>query len=139
MAAARYSHKQWGKVKARAKELRKVQTPAEKALWDRLRNRGLVGLKFRRQHPIGPYIANFYCAQHRLVIELDGGVHRKQEEQDAGRTAQLTAYGYHVLRVQNEEVDIDLEGVLRKIVAACDTPALLPNLGEGQVDERPPG
>ena len=139
MATARQARKHWDKVKIRAKELRKAQTPAEQALWGRLRNRGLLGLKFRRQHPIGPYIADFYCAQHRLVVELDGGVHRNQEEQDAGRTAQLAAYGYHVLRVQNEEVEIDLEGVLRKIALACGITALLPNLGEGQADERPPG
>jgi very-short-patch-repair endonuclease len=131
--------KHWGLVSLRAKELRKVQTPAEQALWSRLRNRGLSGLKFRRQHPIGPFIADFYCAQHRLVIELDGGVHRKQAEQDAKRTAQLAAYGFRVLRVQNEEVQTDLESVLRKIAEACGTTALLPCLGEGQADECPPG
>lgn len=73
------------------------------------------------------------------MIELDGGMHRKQEEQDATRTAQLAAYGYRVLRVLNEEVETDLELVLRKIAETCGTTALPPSLGEGQADERPPG
>jgi very-short-patch-repair endonuclease len=70
----------------------------------------LIGLKFRRQQPIGPYIADFYCAQHRLVIELDGGVHRWQIDQDTERTTKLEAHGYRVLQVWNEEVETDLEG-----------------------------
>jgi very-short-patch-repair endonuclease len=96
-----------------------VQTPVEQILWNKLRNRGLIGLKFRRQHPIGTYITDFYCAQHRLVIELDGEIHLGQIEQDAERTAQLEAHGYRVLRVWNEEVETDLEGVLRKIISTC--------------------
>jgi very-short-patch-repair endonuclease len=62
-------------IKARARELRKVMTPAEKMLWQQLRGRGLNGLKFRRQHPLGNLIVDFYCAEHRLVIEVDGGIH----------------------------------------------------------------
>ena len=134
MASSRTAHKDWDQAALRAKELRKAQTPAEQALWARLRNRGLGGLKFRRQHPIGPLIADFYCAQHRLVIEVDGGVHAGQKEQDAQRTAQLTAYGYRVLRVSNQAVETNLEEVLHKIAAACGLPALLPGLGEGQAD-----
>ena len=139
MPSSQRAHQQWNKVKIRARELRKVQTPAEQALWNKLRNRGLVGLKFRRQHPIGPYIADYYCAKYRLLIKLDGGIHFGQKEQDADRTAQFELHGYHVLRVWNAEVETDLDGVLRKIISACDTIALLPDLGEGQADFRPPG
>jgi very-short-patch-repair endonuclease len=130
MAAGQHTRKHWNKVKLRAKELRKVQTLAEQALWCKLRNRGLNGLKFRRQHPIGPFVADFYCAQHRIVIELDGGVHRGQIEQDAERTAQLAIYGYQVLRLQNEELERDLEGVLNKIAEAC---------GSALADDSSPG
>ena len=139
MSVSRSAHKDWDQAALCARELRKAQTPAEQALWARLRNRGLEGLKFRRKPPIGPLIADFYCAQHRLVIEVDGGVHAGQKEQDAQRTAQLAAYGYHVLRGSNESVETDLEAVLHKIIVACNLPALLPNLGEGQVDGGPPG
>jgi very-short-patch-repair endonuclease len=139
MAATKQPQKHWDQVKCRAKELRKTPTPAEQTLWVKLRNRGFKGLKFRRQHPIGPFIADFYCAHHRLVIEVDGAVHSGQQEQDTSRTAQLEALGYRVLRVWNEEVESNLDGVLQKIAAACGRAALLPGLGEGQADECPPG
>ena len=139
MSPTQPSRKHWDKVKQRAKELRKTQTPAEKILWSRLRNRGLCGLKFRRQHPVGPFIADFYCAQHRLVVELDGEVHLGLAEQDASRTTQLTAYGYQVLRVWNEEVEANPDQVLEKIAAACGVSALLPALGEGRAEGRPKG
>jgi len=131
------THSHWDQVKLRARELRKVQTPAEQALWSRLRKRALGGLKFRRQHPLGPYFADFYCAQHRLVVELDGDIHLGHVEQDRARTAQLEAYGYHLLRVRNEEVAADLEAVLTRIAAACGASALLPSSGEGREEVRP--
>ena len=102
-----------------ARELRRRATPAERKLWERLRNRRLSGLKFRRQHPLGPYIADFYCASHRLVVELDGGIHARRAEEDARRTSCFEAYGYTVLRFRNEEVEKDIEGVLRRILEAC--------------------
>jgi len=108
-------------IRRRAKELRQQMTPAEKALWERLRNRQLSGLKFRRQCPIGPYIADFYCAQFRLVIEVDGGVHVAQAKADEQRSQGLADYGYRVLRVRNEEILSDLESVLCRILAACPT------------------
>ncbi|MBN1449833.1 MAG: endonuclease domain-containing protein [Anaerolineales bacterium] len=129
----------WDRVRKRAKELRKTPTPAEQILWQALRNRRLCGLKIRRQVPLGPFIADFYCAQHRLVVELDGGVHCRRIEADAQRTMQLERYGYQVLRVQNEEVETDLAGVLEKISVLCGAEALLPGSGEGRADGCPPG
>jgi very-short-patch-repair endonuclease len=73
-------------VRQQAKELRKSMTNAEELLWQRLRNRNWRGLKFRRQCPIGPFIADFYCAQFRLVIEIDGGIHERQREADQARS-----------------------------------------------------
>lgn len=70
----------------RARELRKQTTPAEKILWEQLRNRRLNGIKFRRQHPLGKYIVDFYSPAHRLVIEIDGEFHRYQVDQDQART-----------------------------------------------------
>lgn len=119
------------RVKQRAKELRKIPTTAEQILWSSLRSRKLCGLKFKRQHPIGPCIADFYCAQHGLVVELDGSIHRQQVEYDAERTAYLTSCGLQVIRVQNEEVENDLERVLGKIAVACGMIYPSPKLGEG--------
>ena len=105
-------------VRQRAKELRQAMTPAEAALWAKLRNRRLNGLKFRRQHPIGRTITDFCCVQQRLVIEVDGGIHDMQVEHDQARTAYLEVRGYQVLRFRNEEVLGDMEGVLVRIVGA---------------------
>jgi very-short-patch-repair endonuclease len=78
-----------------AKELRKSMTEAEEILWKHLRNNKLNGLKFRRQHPLDIYIADFYCHQKKLIIEIDGGVHDtpEQEEYDNGRTFELEEKG----------------------------------------------
>jgi very-short-patch-repair endonuclease len=94
-------------------------TPTERVLWQRLRNRQLSGLKFRRQHPLGPFIADFYCAAHRLVVEIDGDIHDLQPERDAARTEQFEKYGYRVIRFRNEQVLNDIESVLAAIQAAC--------------------
>ncbi len=106
------------KIKHRAAELRKEMTPAEKKLWAVLRAERLDGVVFRRQHPIGRYIADFCSPRQRLIIELDGSVHRTQEEQDAERTTALAALGYRVLRFWNSRVMDDLPGVLAEIRAA---------------------
>jgi very-short-patch-repair endonuclease len=107
------------KVQIRAKELRKEMTHAETLLWDRLRNRKLQGLKFRRQQPIGPFIADFYCASHRLVIEIDGNIHNIQEENDELRTQQFEKYGYHIIRFNNREIEDNIDRVLTEIVSQC--------------------
>ncbi len=106
------------KIKHRAAELRKEMTPAEKKLWAVLRAERLDGVVFRRQHPIGRYIADFCSPRQKLIIELDGSVHRAQEEQDAERTVALTALGYRVLRFWNSRIMDDLPGVLAEIRAA---------------------
>ena len=100
------------------REHRKYPTKAEAILWEHLRDRRLAGAKFRRQKSIGRYIADFYCAEHRLIIELDGGVHRMQLEYDQLRQAELEAQGYIVLRFSNKQIMNDLEGVLREIEKA---------------------
>jgi len=106
-------------IYARARELRKAQTPIERRLWWRLRKRQLDGLHFRRQHPIGPFIVDFYCDKHRLIIELDGPSHDEQVEYDEERTAWLEACGYRVIRFANKQVRNNLEGVLEAILMCC--------------------
>ena len=102
---------------ARAKELRKNMTPAEKLLWQRLRNYQLDGFYFRRQHPIKYFIADFYCAKADLIVELDGGIHNTPDnkEWDINRTVELEKSGVTVIRFTNEEVMNDTENVIRKI------------------------
>jgi 5-methyltetrahydrofolate--homocysteine methyltransferase len=88
-----------------ARELRQTSTLAEKMLWEQLRGRGLKGKKFRRQHPLGPFILDFYCIEERLAIEVDGPIHNLQTEQDLERTQMLNALGCRVLRFTNEEIE----------------------------------
>ena len=102
----------------RARELRRQQTPAEDIAWELLRDRRCDGMKFRRQHQIGNYIADFFCAEHKLVVELDGAVHQTDETaaKDAQRDAYLTSLGYIVLRFQNQSVIDQTEAFLERIV-----------------------
>ena len=120
---------------ARARELRRDQTPIESKLWQRLRNGGLNGYKFRRQSPIGPYIADFYCARCGLVVELDGESHGCREGYDKARTEWMNANGYRVMRFSNQEVGQRLDAVLETILNACEettlTPVPSPWEGEG--------
>lgn len=90
----------------RAREFRGKPTRAEAKAWKLLRNRRLAGLKFRRQHPIGPYIADFYCHEHRLVLEIDGSIHGTPEQirHDRVRTAYIEAQGVSVVRIPNHRV-----------------------------------
>jgi len=101
----------------RARALRAASTDAELKLWTHLRNRQLKGAKFRRQHPIPPYIADFICLDAHLIIELDGSQHGEEAMQraDQRRTARLQERGYRVLRFWNEEVVDSLEEVLARI------------------------
>jgi very-short-patch-repair endonuclease len=119
-------------VQQNAKELRQSLTPAERILWERLRDRRLSSLKFRRQHPIGAFIVDFYCPAARLVIEIDGGIHLEQVETDVLRTQEMEAQGYRVIRFTNEQVAGDLESVLAAIQATCQSRIPLPHAGEGQ-------
>jgi len=99
-------------------------TPAEQVLWEALRGKKLDGLKFRPQHPVGPFILDFWCPARKLVVELDGDIHQGQEDYDDARTKQLESYGYRVIRFHNEEVLADLPSVLEKIseAAKCSLP-----------------
>ena len=106
---------------ARAKELRRQMTPAEKILWQHLRANRLNGLHCRRQQVIDGFIVDFYCHAAKLVIEVDGEIHQRQLEYDQARDRILTARGLRVLRIRNDEVMQDLERVLAQIAAACET------------------
>jgi very-short-patch-repair endonuclease len=106
----------------RARRLRHDQTEAERQLWARLRDRQLYNAKFRRQHPVGPFITDFCCPQHRLVVELDGGQHAVQADADQVRTAFLNQHGYRVLRYRDHEVMQDIEAVLQQIAAVLQDP-----------------
>ncbi|CUS03073.2 conserved protein of unknown function [Candidatus Promineifilum breve] len=102
-----------------ARANRHLHTPAETKLWRLLRNHNLDGYKFRRQHPIGHYIVDFYCHETKLVVELDGRSHDEQMEYDAERTAWLESQGYRVIRFANERVMQDVVMVAEAILAAC--------------------
>jgi very-short-patch-repair endonuclease len=106
-------------LKARRKELRNNQTPQERKLWNYLRS-STISSKFERQHSIGPYIVDFYCARQKLVIELDGKQHLDNKEYDAERTRYLEALGFKVLRFWNEEIDSHISDVLTIIKNACN-------------------
>lgn len=103
-----------------ARKLRRPQTPAEQRLWSRLRDRQLHGYKFRRQHPIDRFVADFYCAAARLVVEIDGDSHADQRDYDAARTEYLNARGYAVIRFTNRDVNGQLEAVLQTIADECE-------------------
>ena len=103
------------KVLNNAKTLRTNQTEAEQRLWYHLRAHRFMGLKFKRQKPMGRYIVDFLCVERRLIIELDGGQHAEQVVYDQHRDAWLRSQGYTVLRFWNHEVMQQMEGVLEQI------------------------
>ena len=101
-----------------AREFRKEPTTAEDILWGGIRRRQVMGVKFRRQHPVGKMILDFYCPERKLVIEVDGGIHDTQVESDEIRTLILGSYGYTVIRFRNEDILHDLDRVLVEIAKA---------------------
>jgi|MDTD01.3.fsa_nt_gb very-short-patch-repair endonuclease len=103
------------------RELRKEPTEAEAFLWKILRGKNINGRKFRRQHSIENYIVDFYCAEEKLVIELDGKIHLNQKEMDFERDKRLKELGYNVLRFENERVFRELEKVVCIIEANFKT------------------
>ena len=120
--------KHWELIaKPLARQMRARATPAEAALWSRLRSRQLEGRRFRRQHAIGRYIVDFYCAERHLVVELDGDVHRQRAAHDAQRDRHLRALGLRVLRLTNDQVVLDLDSALALICRA-----LLPLSASGE-------
>ncbi len=98
-----------------ARQLRLNPTDAEIQLWSRLRRRQLDGFRFRRQHPLGPYVVDFFCPAAKLIIEVDGGQHADDSET---RTIWLEARGYRVIRFWNNDVLANTEGVVLTILGA---------------------
>jgi very-short-patch-repair endonuclease len=107
-----------GQAVKHARQLRRTQTDAERVLWARLRSRQLHGVKFRRQQPLGPYVADFCSHEAQLVIELDGSQHAEQVAADEQRTNYIQSRGFRVLRFWNDQVLINPKGVLETIAAA---------------------
>jgi very-short-patch-repair endonuclease len=105
-----------------AQRLRRKATDAEKRLWSHLRNRKAAGLKFRRQHPIGDRIVDFFCAEAKLAIELDGSGHYRHLSQtsDLDREIDLYEKGIRVLRFCNNEIFENLDGVVNTIIHAIE-------------------
>jgi len=124
----------------RARDLRRRQTDAERLLWSRLRDRRPSGAKFRRQHPIGRYVADFVCPERGLVIELDGSQHLAGAEQDRRRTEQLARHGYRVVRFWDNEVLLRTDSVVAAILDALESPSPPPSPVQGRgKTEKPRG
>ena len=111
-------HKASPEIFRRAKELRMKLTPAESALWERIRANRLNGLHFRRQHPVSKYILDFYCHQYQIGIELDGEIHDQSDQKvrDMARQEELNALGIYIIRFKNHFVIQEVEEVLRLIL-----------------------
>ncbi len=120
----------------RAKAFRRMLTPPEARLWERLRAGRLNGLKFRRQHPVGPFILDFFHAETRLAIEVDGGMHNSEAQiaHDRRRTAWLGERGIRVIRLRAEDVRDRLDEVIDFILSVVRD-----RRAAGQVASPPPG
>lgn len=122
----------------KAKELRKKQTPAEEVFWQLVRDKKFFGLKFRRQHQIGPYIVDFYCHEHKLIVELDGEIHQieGQQKHDTTKDKYLTSLGNKVIRFANNEILTQTDKTLEKIANLL---SLWERSGEGNVGNKKAG
>jgi len=105
-----------------AKELRRSSTDAERLLWKRLKAKQLNGLKFRRQEQIGRFIVDFVCHEKSIIIEADGSQHALEKGKDQERTQWLNSQGFIVLRFWNNEILMNIEGVMEAIRMQCDSP-----------------
>jgi len=116
-----------------ARQLRKSDNKPEEIIWELLRDRKFLGYKFRRQHPIDKYIADFYCNELRLVIEVDGSVHNEdyQREYDKNRDGFLHAMGYNILRIKAKDIFNNLKSVLNEIIHQLPSPPGRGTEGEG--------
>ena len=103
-----------------ARQLRNNPTDAEWRLWQKLQRRQIAAAKFRRQQPIGPFIVDFVCFEHRLIVEVDGGQHAQQVPYDEKRSRWLEAQGYRVLRFWNNDVLANTEAVAQSILEAVE-------------------
>ena len=124
-----------------AQELRKQQTDAEAYLWERLRKSKLAGFKFRRQHPMGGFILDFYCEEKRLAIEVDGGIHDQEEvkRRDIYRQKLVEETKIKVIRFTNDEVMRNIDGILAVIhreLAGKPSKKAAPHLASPQREER---
>ena len=122
-----------------ARELRSNATEAERLLWRFLRNRNLSGYRFRRQVPLGPYVADFACLRARLFVEIDGSQHDEHLLDELERTHHLARLGFRVIRFWNNEVLLEteavLESILEALIQACPHHGPLPQAGEGEMRE----
>jgi len=121
----------------RARKFRKEPSLCERILWKHLRDRQLDGWNFRRQHPIGRFVADFVCLEAHLIIEADGGQHRLREEADRKRDAWLAQEGYRVLRIRDADIFSRIDVVLKRISETLaanhpSPPAPSPPRGEGR-------
>ena len=123
-------HRVYPPILERAREMRHTPTPAEATLWHALRNRRL-SYKLRRQHPIDRFIVDFYCAEAKLCVEVDGDSHLEpaQQEYDAARTTYLEKLGYQVIRFTNHDVRRSIYTVLDEIVEVVESKLDPPSLG----------
>jgi very-short-patch-repair endonuclease len=107
----------------RARELRNEMTQAEKTVWRLLSSKRMLGYRFKAQHPIDIFIADFYCHELKLVIEIDGGIHlsKEQKEYDLGRDSELERSEISVMRFTNSEIENDIKRVRKEIESACQS------------------
>lgn len=110
-----------------ARQLRQHQTDTEQKIWQVLRNRQFLNLKFRRQHRIGPYIVDFCCLEKKLVIEIDGGQHAEQKNKDILRTSYLNQAGFSVVRFWDHEVLKNVNAVKEEILRNVNLPSPQPS------------
>jgi very-short-patch-repair endonuclease len=103
--------------------LRQSQTPQEIILWSKVRNNQL-GFKIKRQYSVGPYVLDFYCPLKKLAIEIDGSQHIENKEYDVERTDYLSVFGIKVIRFWNNEINVNIDGVINKIISELDPPLL---------------
>ena len=123
---------------AAARHMRQNPTPAEEALWQALKGRQLHGLKFRRQHPVGLSVLDFYCPACQLVVEVDGEGHEEQRDHDEARSQQLGDHDYRVLRFRNDEVMNHLNAVLEQIWQAATSVQTLSCSCTPHAGDKPP-
>jgi very-short-patch-repair endonuclease len=114
-----------------ARELRQNSTDAEKLFWSRVRDRRLEGLKFRRQYEVVGYIVDFVCTEAKLIVELDGGQHVASES-DKARDARLMEEGYRVLRFWNNDVLLNIDGVIETVLKNLRQPSPQPSPSKGE-------
>ncbi len=112
---SKHNHGASFNIKEKAKVLRRTMTKPEELLWNKIRRRQLKNKYFRRQHPYGIYILDFFCYEANLVIEIDGDIHLSQQEYDNERTNYLNSSGLRVLRFKNDEIVKNIDSVIDKI------------------------